>query len=887
MDLEDDTSTITILGSHPCEPESPAPPAGDEQERVAQLPQLPDVHALAPDHGALPRNLSAASPRSPAVSPKNNPLLIRRSLRSGKVSSNQLVSLRRAFAQYDVNGDGTIDFNELDQVLRNLGVEPKENQGMKATFAASLDTDNDGGIGFDEFVTFYKSLEGFEGKTQRVTMAEKVLGGDDTSLQAASASEQAARLLAVASQQREREENHEDYLTEKKRAVRQRIHGLLYDLPSFAPDYVYRRWWDVVILIIILYYWIVAPVQGIFGIEPDYMGVIVEVFLSGILIVDILICLNTAVQAEKRSFALVVQRQEILRSYALSGGLAIDILAGFPFDVLMWYIYGLTAWRAFRFLRILKVLKLRWMFVQVDRGSMDPAYVQFYFWTVPLIRLLATLVFIGHLMTLGRMMIASFPEPRHVCTGDEEFGLDACTSNIVYRYLLSLWWCWALLTTQGLARIESGYVYAYAALVMLMSLLLQGHVVAFMSALLTKSDVKEQHRETMRSTLAIMRQYGIPNSLQQEVLSFQYHSLQQNAASGFTHILDKLPAPMQKEVGLYVRVDLIAKVPMFEHVTMECKLDLANCLEQTYCEPDCFIIEYGEQGDEMYFMMHGFADVIIPSDDSGCGLGTVVNTIKRGDFFGEIALLNPQLTRQASIQALTYCDMFQLHNTHFRKLLSRYADLRNKVEAEAHSRGLNTKAHADDDTPDATRVDTGDGQQQAWQQSGRKPSDTQSVGSRVLAPALRKQSAVLHPPSAAVVKSLFEATAPMVAVDNPAREGVPNHQISTFAATKSFRRQREQARRLSTSATFVEQLTDSTALESCGSDDDSEEPTAYDDKISRDGFRILDKRIKTLQHDNRKILLQLTKLEVGISKLIGSKNEEFSVFKQARAPPYL
>eukprot|EP00662_Eupelagonemidae_sp_cell21_P045869 gene45869-51589_t len=36
----------------------------------------------------------------------------------------------------------------------------------------------------------------------------------------------------------------------------------------------------------------------------------------------------------------------------------------------------------------------------------------------------------------------------------------------------------------------------------------------------------------MRITLAVMRHYNVPGPLQQEVLSFQHHTLQQNAAAG-------------------------------------------------------------------------------------------------------------------------------------------------------------------------------------------------------------------------------------------------------------------------------------------------------------------------------------------------------------------
>jgi len=135
---------------------------------------------------------------------------------------------------------------------------------------------------------------------------------------------------------------------------------------------------------------------------------------------------------------------------------------------------------------------------------------------------------------------------------------------------------------------------------------------------------------------------------------------------------------------------------------MQVRLQLANALQQCFFGPDAFIMQHGrlvvgsvetglphylplslspflsispflsfslflspgspqpfphgESSSHMFFVMHGFADVIVPVEGS-VDEGKVIGTVKKGDFFGEESLLT-DATRTCSIQALTYCDLY-------------------------------------------------------------------------------------------------------------------------------------------------------------------------------------------------------------------------------------
>eukprot|EP01062_Namystynia_karyoxenos_P014934 TRINITY_DN1540_c0_g6_i1.p1 TRINITY_DN1540_c0_g6~~TRINITY_DN1540_c0_g6_i1.p1 ORF type:complete len:1143 (+),score=260.82 TRINITY_DN1540_c0_g6_i1:212-3640(+) len=522
--------------------------------------------------------------------------------------------------------------------------------------------------------------------------AERAGGGDDAEDDPGSPQDGAKpgpstrqMLLAAVTKARKNKEEEDRHMTERQKVATQRIHKMLYNLPAFAPDYGPRRLWDVAIMWLIQYHMVVCTVTLVLRLSPGPWTLGVELGVSLLLIVDMFINCNTAVQKRSRDFTLLTNRMDILKHYAGSGDMLIDLLGGLPIDVMLWFVLEhLQLWLIFRGVRLVKIFKLRRLLVMTERGTMDAAYVKFYFWISPLLWLGWKMFFSAHVLTLCRIIVAPDRNPGEC----DKYGLDACTDNPMEKYFYAFFWVWALLTGQGLAETESLRVYAYGAFVLGVGLVMQGHIVATMSAMMLKSNVEENNRDSMRSTLALLVHYNIPRALQQEVLSFQFHSLQQNAAAGsLGYTLSGLPDGMKREVGLYIKVDLVEKVPMFQTLSRSCQMELANCLEESFAEPDDLIISNGDEGNEMYFLMHGFADVIIYPPNAGPD-GITVATVKRGDFFGELALLKPGTPRTASIQALTYCDIFTLRYPDFARLLSAFDDLREGMMEEARRRGL-------------------------------------------------------------------------------------------------------------------------------------------------------------------------------------------------------
>eukprot|EP01062_Namystynia_karyoxenos_P005195 TRINITY_DN11830_c0_g3_i1.p1 TRINITY_DN11830_c0_g3~~TRINITY_DN11830_c0_g3_i1.p1 ORF type:complete len:1436 (+),score=293.36 TRINITY_DN11830_c0_g3_i1:117-4310(+) len=652
--------------------------------------------------------------------------------------AGRIAKLRLMFDQIDTDQSGSIDVQEFMGALPHFGLSKMSEEDVRVAMA-EVDANDNGMFEFDDFVRFFDLLEGLTtGETRNAAeVLASVAGGKG--------------LAKVLQEEKQRLDQTDMYTTGKKRDARARLYALLYDMPVLAPDYTPRRWWDVAVLFTVMYHWLAV---GLTLIHPrlafDYTAAMaaLESIATLVLICDVIVHFNTAVP-KKGQFRLITDRKLIAQHY-VTRWFWLDVAAALPVDLVVcsWGSASDNTFRAVRCLRLLKLFRVQTLFPMTERGVMDAPFVRFYCWYVPMVLKFWNLVFWAHALALGRMIVApATPDvPESECPS---FGLDRCQSSPLAQYGYALFWMWSLCIGQGLAAVESTKVFGFAALVFLVALLVQGHVMAQMSAIFIKSNVKQMKVDSMRSVLGIMKFYGIPHVLQREVLSFNHHTLEQNAVASLAETLSLLPQTMQSEVGLFVRVKLVSEVPMFKELSQECRLALAGTLRQVFAEPEEPIITHGDKGSEMYFIIHGFAEVVIPVKQGDLDSGElVVATVKRGDFFGEVALLVPGATRTASIRALTYCDLFRLDADAFVALFDRFAELSYKMESEARNRGLLGDDKKDQGQPDAAAS------------SGGGPAED-GFASLADAPAEPDAGADDVPPAAATPEAVTPAGTPL------------------------------------------------------------------------------------------------------------------------------
>src|SRR5216110_357779 len=86
-------------------------------------------------------------------------------------------------------------------------------------------------------------------------------------------------------------------------------------------------------------------------------------------------------------------------------------------------------------------------------------------------------------------------------------------------------------------------------------------------------------------------------------------------------------------------IDTLRQVPLFESLDNEAAGELCQLLESLDCKAGTFLCRTGDEGDAWYLIEHGKVRICVRATD---GHEVTLTELGRGDFFGEMALLNGQ-----------------------------------------------------------------------------------------------------------------------------------------------------------------------------------------------------------------------------------------------------
>jgi uncharacterized membrane protein len=115
---------------------------------------------------------------------------------------------------------------------------------------------------------------------------------------------------------------------------------------------------------------------------------------------------------------------------------------------------------------------------------------------------------------------------------------------------------------------------------------------------------------------------------------------------------------------------LLKNIPLLSRLDETELTKLSALLEHRSFKANAAVIWIGEAGDELFLISRGEAVVYYPDES---GKEQILNTLKQGDFFGDVALLDGG-ARTASVRTTTDAEMLVLKRDAFLAFLKQYPD---------------------------------------------------------------------------------------------------------------------------------------------------------------------------------------------------------------------
>jgi len=125
------------------------------------------------------------------------------------------------------------------------------------------------------------------------------------------------------------------------------------------------------------------------------------------------------------------------------------------------------------------------------------------------------------------------------------------------------------------------------------------------------------------------------------------------------------------------KVDLLRRAPLFQRCSKRELEQVATLADEMDFPPGKMLTKEGEPGREFFVLIEGSADV--------SRRGRKINTMRAGDFFGEIALVS-DTPRTATVTATSPVRALVITDRAFRRLMRDQPEIQSKVLAALAAR---------------------------------------------------------------------------------------------------------------------------------------------------------------------------------------------------------
>jgi voltage-gated potassium channel len=405
--------------------------------------------------------------------------------------------------------------------------------------------------------------------------------------------------------------------------------------------------WSILIIIGLTLAGIYLPLRLVTTLTPTFFSTFAPIAVNVVFALDIAYNFHYIYREKNHWF----DRQTRIQRY-FRRRLHLDILAAMPLG----FVFGAHPVILLRLLKMIRVQDImnRWRIGTVQYATIFRLAFLAYW-----------LALAAHWIACG--WIAIRPTP--------------VTEDFAFHYLRALYWTITTLATVGYGDVtpHTSKEMMYAMGVMVMGVIVYGYVIGNVANLIASLDLPRKHYlERAEQIRAFMQYRRIPLALQRRISEYYTYLWAKQMGYDENLVLADLPLNLRTELSLFLKRDVIEKVPLFHDTNEEFIRDIAHHIRQTLVMPGDFVFRKGDVAESMYFISRGSVEVV----DSE---GRQVALLSDGDFFGEIALILDR-KRSASVRALEYCDVYVLDKSAFHAVLARHPHFAERVTQKALER---------------------------------------------------------------------------------------------------------------------------------------------------------------------------------------------------------
>ncbi|KAJ8676573.1 hypothetical protein QAD02_012360 [Eretmocerus hayati] len=413
------------------------------------------------------------------------------------------------------------------------------------------------------------------------------------------------------------------------------------------PDENFYYYWLMVLSACVLYnLWTLIVRQSM----PELQESAPAVWLTCDSFTDLVFFLDVGVQFRTgylEQGLMVYNTKKLAGHYFKSKSFLLDLLALLPLDLLQ---VNFGSNPMLRFPRFLKVYRVYNYYYMVESRTVYPN-----FWRV--LNLIHILLILAHWFGCFYYLLSE-AEGFH---GDWVYPYRPGEyATLTRKYLGSLYWSTLTLTTIGdLPTPETNAEYIFTIVSYLIGVFIFATIVGQVGNVITNRNANRlEFERLLDGAKTYMRHHKVPGGMKRRVLRWYDYSWSRGRIQGGGDIntaLGLLPDKLKTELALHVNLTVLKKVTIFQECQPEFLHDLVLKMKAYIFTPGDSICRKGEVAREMFIIADGILEVISET-------GRVLTTMKAGDFFGEIGILNLDglNKRTADVRSVGYSELFSL-----------------------------------------------------------------------------------------------------------------------------------------------------------------------------------------------------------------------------------